>query len=115
MFTCLGLFHALSINTSLHQNYGCFQDYYEHLNSSQVPSYAGTRGTTWHACQATRVEGYNALGGTTRCGGDPAKVSAAEASPEAPTKARNVAAAQRPALNLGFDGWWIDDVGWCHL
>ena len=50
--------------------------------------------------QVTRVEGYNALGGTTRCGGD----SAAEVSPEAPTKARKVAAAQRPALNLGV---WI--------
>ena len=51
--------------------------------------------------QVTRVEGYNALGGTTRCGGD----SAAEVSPEAPTKARNVAAAQRPALNLSILGW----------
>ena len=51
------------------------------------------------------MEGYNALGGTTRCGGD----SAAEVSPEAPTKARKVAAAQRPALNLSIlDGNDVD-------
>ena len=50
--------------------------------------------------QVTRVEGYKALGGTTRCGGD----SAAEVSPEAPTNARKVAAAQSPALNLGEFG-----------
>lgn len=64
--------------------------------SQLLPSYA----VRISVRQVTRVEGYNALGGTTRCGGD----SAAEVSPEAPTKARNVAAAQRPALNLGDFG-----------
>jgi hypothetical protein len=49
-----------------------------------------------------RVEGYNALGGTSRCNGA-ASCAKAPVSPlpETPTRARRVAAAQRPALHLG--------------
>ena len=48
-----------------------------------------------------RVEGYNALGGTSRCNGA-ASCAKAPVSPlpETPTRARRVAAAQRPALHL---------------